>query len=103
MAQIIRAVYTNGILQPLDPVNFTEGEEVHLTLLSSDDAVMQALGDLLVVPIGPSDDEVNAIDEEALMKRIEEAFRGSDLSQRISLKNAVMAHDPLFSRYQRAS
>lgn len=76
MVQVIRAVYTHGILQPLDPIDFAEGEEVHLTLLSSRDAIKQALGDLLIVPLGPSDDEINAIDEEALMRRIEEAFRG---------------------------
>ena len=76
MVQVIRAVYTQGVLQPLDPVDFTEGEEIQLTLLSSRDAVKKALGDLLVVPIGPSDDEINAIDEDALMRRIEEAFRG---------------------------
>jgi predicted DNA-binding antitoxin AbrB/MazE fold protein len=76
MAQIIRAVYTQGILQPLDPVDFTEGEEVQLTLISYHDTVKRILADLLVTPVGPSDEEVNAIDEEALMRRIEDAFRG---------------------------
>ncbi len=76
MAQIIRALYTQGVLQPLDPVDFTEGEEVQVTLVSSRDAIKQALGDLLVVPLGPSDDEINAIDVEALMRRVEAAFRG---------------------------
>jgi predicted DNA-binding antitoxin AbrB/MazE fold protein len=76
MSQIIRAVYTQGVLQPLDPVEFMEGEEVQLTLVSSRDSVKEALADLIVVPIGPSEDEVNAIDQAALMQRIEKAFQG---------------------------
>ena len=57
-------------------MNFAEGEEVQLRLVSSRDAIEQALGDLLVIPLGLSDNELSTIDEDALMHRIEEAFRG---------------------------
>lgn len=79
MAQIIRAIYENGRLRPLEPVDLNEGQEIHLTILSDEERVRAALGDLLVprAPVNPEEDE---IDEEALMREIEEGFRGITIS-----------------------
>jgi predicted DNA-binding antitoxin AbrB/MazE fold protein len=79
MAQTIRAIYENGRLRPLEPVDLTEGQEIQLTILSEEERVRAALGDLLVprAPVNPEEDE---IDEEALMREIEEGFRGITVS-----------------------
>jgi predicted DNA-binding antitoxin AbrB/MazE fold protein len=74
MVTAIRAIYENGHLRLLDPVNLSEGEEVQLTILTEVDRVRAALGDLLMEVSAPEDDE--DIDEEALMRELDEAFRG---------------------------
>jgi predicted DNA-binding antitoxin AbrB/MazE fold protein len=43
MAQIIRAVYEHGQLRPLDPLALTDGQEVHLAILSEQEQVRSAL------------------------------------------------------------
>jgi predicted DNA-binding antitoxin AbrB/MazE fold protein len=63
MSQPRRAVYKNGQLWLLDPVQLTEGQE----------RVRAALGDLVVPCAAPAEDEV---DEEALAREVEEGFRG---------------------------
>lgn len=73
MSQAIRAVYREGQLRLLDPVNLTEGEEIQLMILSADERVATALGDLLVEI---ADQAVGDIDEAALAREIEEGFRG---------------------------
>ena len=50
MSQPIRAVYKGGKLWLLDPVHLTEGQEVRVLILSEEDRVRAALGDL-VVPV----------------------------------------------------
>lgn len=73
MSHPIRAVYHQGQLTLLDPVGLSDGQQIQLVILSETDSVRAALGDLLVErPILPEDD----IDEEALMKEVEDAFRG---------------------------
>lgn len=71
-SQPIRAIYQNGQLRLLDAVDLVEGQEVQLVLVDEPDRVDAALADLLVQPLDVEDD----IDEEALLKEIEEAFRG---------------------------
>lgn len=72
MSQPVRAVYSQGQLRLLDSVNLSEGEEVQLMILSDEERVLAALGDLLVkVPVS-IDEEV---DEEVLEREIEEGFR----------------------------
>ena len=71
-SQPIRAIFQNGSLHLLDPVELTEGEEVQVTILSERERLRAALGNLLV-PIAEVDDDV---DEEALMREVEEGFRG---------------------------
>ena len=50
MSQPIRAVYKGGKLWLLDPVHLTEGQEMRVLILSEEDRVRAALGDL-VVPV----------------------------------------------------
>ncbi len=73
VSQPIRAVYHDGQLRLLDPVDLSEGQEIQLMILSDAEMVRAALGDLLVDRMALSDDD---IDEEALAHEIEEAFRG---------------------------
>jgi len=81
MPQAIRAIYSEGQLRLLDPVNLAEGEEIQLTILSADERVTAALGDLLVEISNPAADD---IDENVLAREIEEGFRGqSPLSDTI--------------------
>lgn len=73
MSQPIRAIYNKGQLRLLEPVDLTEGQEIQLTILSDEERVRAALGDLLVeIPDQMGED----IDEEALAREIEEGFRG---------------------------
>jgi predicted DNA-binding antitoxin AbrB/MazE fold protein len=80
ISQPIRAVYSQGQLRLLDSVNLSEGEEVQLMILSDEERVLAALGDLLVEVPEPLGEE---IDEEALAREIEEGFRGQSLSDTI--------------------
>lgn len=76
----IRAIYHDGQLQLLDPVNLSEGQEVRLQILSDERSrVRDALSDLLV------DAEVNGVDfdESALQGEIDEATQGITLSDLI--------------------
>ena len=79
MAQTIRAVYEEGHLRPLEPIDLTEGQEVHVTILSERERVRAALGDL-VVQYPPIDDD---LDEEALLREIREGFKGVTVSDAI--------------------
>jgi predicted DNA-binding antitoxin AbrB/MazE fold protein len=73
MSQPIRAVYSEGQLRLLDPVDLSEGEEVQLMILSVEERAIAALGDLLLKLPDAIDDDV---DEEALLREIEDGFRG---------------------------
>ena len=72
MSQPIRAVYKGGQLWLLEPVHLTEGQEIRVLILSEEDRVRAALGDL-VVPYSASTEE--NVDEEALVREVE-GFRG---------------------------
>ena len=74
MATPIRAVYENGKLRPLQPVDLAEGQEIELVILTERERAIAALGDLLVQIPGIGDEE--EIDEESLLREIEAAFRG---------------------------
>jgi len=73
MSQAIRAVYSEGQLRLLDPVNLAEGQEIELMILSDEERVIAALGDLLVEIPGLTGESIN---EEALAHEVEEGFRG---------------------------
>jgi predicted DNA-binding antitoxin AbrB/MazE fold protein len=73
MSQSVRAIYNQGSLRLLEPVDLAEGQEIRVVILSERERIRAALGDLLVqYPEVPDDD----FDEEALAREIEEAFRG---------------------------
>ena len=81
MSQPIRAVYKGGKLWLLDPVHLTEGQEVRVLILSEEERVRAALGDLVVPVSAPAEEDV---DEEALAREVEAGFRGqSPLSETI--------------------
>jgi len=73
MVQILRAVYEQGHLRLLDPVDLKEGQEIHVMIMSERELARAALADLLVQMPDPTDDD---FDEEAVAREIEEAFRG---------------------------
>ena len=73
MSHPIRAVYQGGQLRRLDPVHLTEGQEIRVLILSEEEQVRAALGDL-VVPYAAATAE--DVDEEALAREVEEGFRG---------------------------
>lgn len=72
-SQPLRAIYREGQLHLLDPVDLTEGQEIQLRILSEEERVLDALRDLLVAIPEPSGEN---IDENALAREIEEGFRG---------------------------
>jgi predicted DNA-binding antitoxin AbrB/MazE fold protein len=74
MTTPIRAVYEDGRLRPLQPVDLAEGQEIELVILTERERATAALGELLVQV--PDADNEEDIDEEALLREIEEAFRG---------------------------
>jgi predicted DNA-binding antitoxin AbrB/MazE fold protein len=77
MLEPIRAIYSKGKLQLLEPVELTEGEEIQLVILSGRERVRAALSKLLVeIPEAPNDQ----FDEAELMREIEEGFMGTTLS-----------------------
>ncbi len=48
MGQSVRAIYEQGRLRLLDPVNLTEGQEIELVIMSERERAHAALDDLLV-------------------------------------------------------
>ena len=74
MSHPIRAIYNDGQLRLLEPVDLSEGQEIQLLILSEDERIRAALGDLLVEIAEPAD--APEIDEDALYREIEAAFRG---------------------------
>lgn len=73
MSQPIRAVYSSGQLRLLDPVDLSEGQEIRLMILSDEERVIAALGDLLVEIPDPAGEALN---EETLAREIEDGFSG---------------------------
>ncbi len=69
----VRAIYENGQLRLLDPVDLQEGQEIYVTIMSERERVRAALADILVQMPDPTDDD---FDEEAAAREIEDAFRG---------------------------
>ncbi len=73
MARAVRAVYEQGWLRLLDPVNLIEGQEVHVMLLSERERARAALDNLLVqYELEP----LNEIDEAKLLAEIDAAMEG---------------------------
>jgi predicted DNA-binding antitoxin AbrB/MazE fold protein len=73
VSQAIRAIYTDGQLHLLDPIELTEGQQVQLVILSDRERILAALGDLLAHIPNSTDDDV---DETTLLNEIEADLRG---------------------------
>lgn len=81
----IRAIYEQGHLRLLEPIDLAEGQEVEVVVhLKADDAALRAaLADLDIQWSNPAAD-VEAADEDALLREVETAFLGeAPLSQYI--------------------
>lgn len=68
----IRAVYRDGQLRPLDPVDLQEGQEVQLQIVGTGTKLADAVADMLVTY-----DEVEpAFDEAAVQQQLDAALKG---------------------------
>lgn len=67
MSETLRAVYENGHLRLLDPVELTDGQEIRLVILTERDRARAALRDL-VAYMPPAD---HSVDETALMRELD--------------------------------
>jgi predicted DNA-binding antitoxin AbrB/MazE fold protein len=81
-SEAIRAVYEEGYLRLLDPVDLAEGQEIELRILTAQEHVRDALQGLLVAMPAPADDE---FDEVALLHAI-----GSDLQDQEPLSETIL-------------
>ncbi len=82
----IRAIYEDGKLRLLDPVDLVDGQQVEivLRLKTEEELVREALADLNIQWHDPNAFADDDVDEEALMKEISDAFSGDPpLSQYI--------------------
>ena len=73
-AQAVRAVYEQGRLRLLDPVDLAEGQEIQLMILSERERARAVLSDILVHH--EPDTELNDIDEAALQAEIDAETKG---------------------------
>jgi predicted DNA-binding antitoxin AbrB/MazE fold protein len=79
MGQTIRAIYVDGQLKPLEPVELAEGQEVHLTILSERERARAALGELLGEAPAPA---IEHLDDEALFRELDKLpNEGTSLSE----------------------
>jgi hypothetical protein len=80
--QAIRAIYHEGQLYLIDNADFINGQEIQLFILSEEEKLRSALGDLLLESVDISDEILDELD---LQKEVERGFRGQPpLSQKIS-------------------
>lgn len=68
----IRAVYKNGQLHPLDPVELQEGEEVQLQIVKPAVRLVDIVADMLV----SFEPVTEAIDEMKLQAQVDAALKG---------------------------
>ncbi len=66
----LRAVYEQGRLRLLDPVDLKEGQEVQLMIVSERERAHAALGDILVT-VAPNPEVDAHVDEAALLVDID--------------------------------
>lgn len=65
----VRAIYKNGHLQLLDPIDLQEGEEVHVHIVDKHDILIDLISDLIVKP--ETTDNFDDIDEAVLMQQLD--------------------------------
>jgi predicted DNA-binding antitoxin AbrB/MazE fold protein len=73
VVQALRAVYEQGRLRFLEPVNLAEGQEIQVVILSERERVQSALENELVHYGAQPDDDV---DEAALQAEIDAVMQG---------------------------
>lgn len=81
MSQSIRAIYEDGRLRLLDPVELTEGEQVEVTIqqqpappLTDDEKLRAALGSSVRFP--PPRSARRSVDTETLQQELDETLKG---------------------------
>jgi len=74
MTEIIRAIYEQGQLRPLDPLTLSDGQEIRLAVLSEREQAQSALADILP-PIDV--EQTPEVDETAMLTTIDAAMRGA--------------------------
>lgn len=76
----VRAIYRNGQLQLLDPVELTEGQEVQLQIVDTmTDRVQLALSDLLAHN-SETTRQSSTLNEQVIQQNIDESAKGVTLS-----------------------
>jgi predicted DNA-binding antitoxin AbrB/MazE fold protein len=78
----IRAVYKNGQLQPLEPIDLAEGQEVQLHIVDDQQDTLAAIADFMQ-PDMPAVDVPDDFDEVALQQQIDEAVQNVTISDLI--------------------
>ncbi len=74
MTEIIRAIYEQGQLRPLDPLALSDGQEIRLAVLSDREQARSVLADILA----PIDiEQTPEVDETAMLATIDAAMRGT--------------------------
>jgi len=72
--QSLRAIYEQGYLRLLDPIDLSEGQEIRLMIIPEQERARVALADMLVVRrVEVDQDEL--IDEAALFAEVEAEMR----------------------------
>jgi predicted DNA-binding antitoxin AbrB/MazE fold protein len=79
MEHRVRAVYEQGYLRLLEPIDLQEGDEVSLLILPENEQTRWLLKDLLVSTNEPLDE----IDDDTLQQQIDAATRGVSLSDAV--------------------
>lgn len=74
MAEMIRAIYEQGRLRPLDPLALRDGQEIRLAVLTEREQARLALADK-VAPIDA--EQMPEVDETAVLASIDAAMRGT--------------------------
>jgi predicted DNA-binding antitoxin AbrB/MazE fold protein len=82
MVTPVRAVYEQGHLRLLQPLDLLEGQEIDVLILTEREQAIAALGDLVAAttPLSAED-----IDEEALLKELDETYGGN-----LSVSDAII-------------
>lgn len=68
----VRAIYHQGQLRLLDPVNLSEGQQVQLQIVETNTSLKLLIADLLT----PFEAQETVIDEETLMQTLDQQLAG---------------------------
>lgn len=74
----VRAIYQNGQLELLEPVDLVDGEEVHIQIVDKEDILLDLMSDLIIQSESADEDEL--IDEDALIRQLDRTTKGTTLS-----------------------